>query len=477
MKRIQIFSSMILSFFFIVFIHACRNPLPFPPPPPFLTPTHTFTPTITSSSTTTHTPVATATNTPTTTFTKTTTLTATPTKSSTPTATPTNTLVSTVSNLNFCGGSTFTNGVSYSVTLCQAICNDSGSAYAPLTVFADILFTNSGGVSFMGWGYNGVFPFTGSGESGPMVGGNEMIFPSLAAGACVTVQEVYANGNVPGYYCQTSLTDIQVFTAGVSLYSSPATIQIPCVTLTPTSTPTLPALDVPEGASVTIGPGTFYYSSAQISGTVYYVQAVTLVVLGNFTMGSGSNMVSDWESADTETLGSPALSTSAAGAGHAGQGGKDGLGNLGGPTYDSPFAGPGHPGSPGAPRNCVSGAVGGSSLAIEVTTGTATLNGTISSEGNGSGFCGPTSPGGAGSGGSIFIIADTVTGSGALQADGGQGYSDSSGVDNAGGGGGGYIVLSYHTANTFTGTNSELGGTAVSPAQAGGAGVFNLTTY
>jgi hypothetical protein len=119
-------------------------------------------------------------------------------------------------------------------------------------------------------------------------------------------------------------------------------------------------------------------------------------------------------------------------------------------------------------------------LAIEVT-GTATLNGTISSEGAGSGSCGggPSAPPtGPGSGGAIFIKADTITGSGTLEADGGAGAVDNSGGgDNAGGGGGGYIVLDSHTANSFNGTTSVLGGTAVSPAQAGQPGVFNQITY
>jgi hypothetical protein len=85
---------------------------------------------------------------------------------------------------------------------------------------------------------------------------------------------------------------------------------------------------------------------------------------------------------------------------------------------------------------------------------------------------------GAGSGGTVFIQADDIEGSGSLLADGGAGGINATDPTyNAGGGGGGIIVLSHHTADNFAGTASVNGGGATSPAAPGSAGVFNQTSY
>jgi hypothetical protein len=116
---------------------------------------------------------------------------------------------------------------------------------------------------------------------------------------------------------------------------------------------------------------------------------------------------------------------------------------------------------------------------VNAPSGSATLNGVIIMDGTSASQCGGdlAMSEGAGSGGSIYIQASSIVGSGSLAADGGAGYAPGVSANNSGGGGGGIIVLSTHTANNFTGTASVQGGTAVSPATAGQVGAYNQTTY
>ena len=83
--------------------------------------------------------------------------------------------------------------------------------------------------------------------------------------------------------------------------------------------------------------------------------------------------------------------------------------------------------------------------------------------------------GGGGSGGSVYIRTGTLTGSGTIRANGGNGgtgnYADS------GGGSGGRIAIHY-TADEFSGTVEAKGGTdnyEGTPGQAGTVGFFDVS--
>ena len=104
------------------------------------------------------------------------------------------------------------------------------------------------------------------------------------------------------------------------------------------------------------------------------------------------------------------------------------------------------------------------------------VNGTLEIEGaiSANGIAGTNRPSGVnnlgsggGSGGSLWLSAAALTGTGKITADGGNGYT------NSGGGAGGRIAV-YFNSNAFTGTFSAHGGPGV--GLAGGAGTIYLQT-
>ncbi|MBW2172398.1 MAG: hypothetical protein JRF69_10575, partial [Deltaproteobacteria bacterium] len=131
--------------------------------------------------------------------------------------------------------------------------------------------------------------------------------------------------------------------------------------------------------------------------------------------------------------------------GGGGYGGRGGAGNSGviGLTYGS-LSQPTALGSGG--RYYSVGGSGGGALKF-VVTGTVTVDGTISVNGQDSTQC---CDNGGGSGGSLWIIANSLAGSGFIAADGGQGAA------KGGAGGGGRIALEW-TSRTFDGVISAKG--------------------
>ncbi len=266
--------------------------------------------------------------------------------------------------------------------------------------------------------------------------------------------------------------------AATSTYTATMTLT-QTMTTTPTNTATVTPSATPGGWDITswvsIGGGTFSYSYIHIAaGGTLAGGSVTLNVSNYFVMDSGSTLTAG---STNGTTGTPANLTSSAGAGHGGTGGQDGLGNAGGAAYDNTMA-PSYGGSPGGSGTCpIGGRPGGGMILIQAPNGSATFNGLVSANGGDSINCSGGLPG-SGSGGSIYIMANDIEGSGYLQANGGSGIADTSArADNSGGGGGGIIVLSSHSVNNFSGTYSVQGGTAVSPAQPGQPGSFNQATY
>ncbi|HOD80210.1 MAG TPA: right-handed parallel beta-helix repeat-containing protein, partial [Phycisphaerae bacterium] len=145
------------------------------------------------------------------------------------------------------------------------------------------------------------------------------------------------------------------------------------------------------------------------------------------------------------------------GGGYGGGGsyGGAGSGSAAGPTYGSNTF-PVDLGSGGGRGNSISWSYGGGAIRLDVT-GTMTLDGEVSADAQ---TGGPYADGA--SGGSIFVTAATLVGSGRFTADGKSGYSSAHG-------GGGRIAVYYNTDGGFTGFST-------STASAGGTGAGHGTT-
>ena len=150
--------------------------------------------------------------------------------------------------------------------------------------------------------------------------------------------------------------------------------------------------------------------------------------------------------------GSPA---DGSGAGYGGIGGMSSSNAMGGTTYGS-FTQPTDLGSGGGTSYAGIGGAGGGAVQISAG-GTFIVNGTISADGAN----GTNSRSGGGSGGSIWITAQLVSGSGAISAQGGAGEPT-----HGGGGGGGRIAI-QSDVNSFAGSLAANGGAG---AMTGGAG-------
>ncbi|MCX7019199.1 MAG: hypothetical protein NTY46_09490 [Candidatus Sumerlaeota bacterium] len=153
-----------------------------------------------------------------------------------------------------------------------------------------------------------------------------------------------------------------------------------------------------------------------------------------------------------------------AGAGYGGKGG-NGHGNTppGGPVYGSDFA-PVDLGS-GGKSGEAGGGSGGGAVRLDVP-GTLSLDGMITAAGA-AGNPAFTADGG-GSGGSIYLTAGVLAGSGILSVNGGNGAYGSFSY-HGGGGGGGRIACHYTDATGFTGFPlwTAAGGKIVWPAEDG----------
>ncbi len=192
---------------------------------------------------------------------------------------------------------------------------------------------------------------------------------------------------------------------------------------------------------------------------------LTLGVSGNIDVQSGGAISANNRGyADHYGTGTPASDTNdfGPGAGYGGEGGQAHSSYQGGSIYGSVSA-PTNLGSGG--KGTTSSGHGGGAIQITASSGTITVNGTISANGQS-----PTSvKAGGGSGGSVYLTCTTLAGGGTISANGGSGYASSS----AGGGGGGRVAL-YYTTKTFNGTLSSYGGNdgTSSSAVAGGCGTI-----
>ena len=185
-------------------------------------------------------------------------------------------------------------------------------------------------------------------------------------------------------------------------------------------------------------------------------EATSVTVGGNVAIEAGGAI--DLNGRGYGTQSGPGAGTNngyqGSGAGHGGLGGVAFQVNGYGNTYDS-ITEPVMLGSGGGKS---SGGAGGGAIAL-TTTGTLTLDGTISANGANA----PASDGaGGGSGGSVLLSCGVLTGSGAITANGGA-----TGYYLGGGGAGGRIAV-YYDSNTFMGAMTAYGGSGY--AHSGGAG-------
>lgn len=164
------------------------------------------------------------------------------------------------------------------------------------------------------------------------------------------------------------------------------------------------------------------------------------------------------------------LETEGGGGSHGGSGGRGGTGATpGGACYGDIYAprlfgsgGGNATASAGAPPTPGTGGRGGGMFELTVA-GDLNVDGQVLANGGNGAL--PYYRAGGGAGGSILIECGTLSGFGAIRANGGAG-ANSGGNGHAGGGGGGRIAV-YFDESTFTGQLEAIGGTGW---QRGGAG-------
>lgn len=225
--------------------------------------------------------------------------------------------------------------------------------------------------------------------------------------------------------------------------------------------------------------GVFYFNNLTVSNnsTVtiggYYTndsdgRGVTINLDGTLTVNSGSTITASSQGFGAgygPGKGTGGSSTSGSGGSYGGLGGQSYNSNLAPAVYGASEANyPYRLGSSGGAGDQVTGPSGGGAITLRVL-GNIVNNGTISADG----AVAKASPipgwyTGGGSGGSIFLVCNALSGSGTITAKGGNG----SGTDyGSGGGGGGRISVVYSESQSLAlGNFSAAGGT-------GGGGVSN----
>jgi hypothetical protein len=186
---------------------------------------------------------------------------------------------------------------------------------------------------------------------------------------------------------------------------------------------------------------------------------LNLTVLGNALVSPGAAITVDGTGDNAGAFpggGAVDFFGDGSGAGYGGAGGASLFGAPGGASYGSSNQ-PTSFGSPGGASPMLAGfSEGGGVIRLNVS-GSLTVGGSISANGD-DGFIDGS---GGGSGGSIWITAESFSGFGAVTANGGVGESS-----EGGGGGGGRIAI-YANTNLFSGNILASGGDGASPGQDG----------
>ncbi|HOX55407.1 MAG TPA: hypothetical protein P5205_01285 [Candidatus Paceibacterota bacterium] len=270
----------------------------------------------------------------------------------------------------------------------------------------------------------------------------------------------YARGGAGTIYTRAysqAVGQVLVHNAGVAGTNTPlATAEAADLTIQGEAVVSLPS-------SQTVG-NLFVDSNARIS---WSTPGPSLMVTGDATIQTGGAITADGAGFACNTgPGAGKYYTSYGFAG--GGGGHGGFGAAGGNPMaygGSPYGSLISPGTPGSGGACYpqlrSGSAGGGAIRLSVS-GILLLNGRISADGQG----GLVDGSGGGSGGSIWLTAGTLAGSGTISANGGMG--NGIGFVGGGGGGGGRIAIEHGMA-LFFGVVTARGG---SGSAAGGAGTI-----
>lgn len=238
----------------------------------------------------------------------------------------------------------------------------------------------------------------------------------------------------------------------------------------------------PDGSSNT--DGIYYFNNLQVTNNStltlggYYTndtdgRGVTLNLDGNLTIDSGSYISANGQGyAARHGQGAGYGSNNEAGSGgtHGGTGGISADNGVNPNTYGNELA-PYYLGSGSGIEN---NGVAGGGAAIIRCLGNAIVNGALSANGaDGVVYLSSWASGG-GSGGSIFLSADNISGSGTIGASGGAGGGAALG--GGGGGGGGRVAVVYYSSNSFPEGNIIASGGAgsVSPDRNGSDGTVNI---
>jgi hypothetical protein len=209
---------------------------------------------------------------------------------------------------------------------------------------------------------------------------------------------------------------------------------------------------IPDGGTVHVT-----YNALRVlgaSGLNLTVAGDVLVEVGGAIAVSGLGYNGGFGPGHGRSAGNP---PSGGGGGYGGSGGLSASNGVGGSAYGLLLQ-PADKGSEGGSGPLGLGGSGGGAVQLSVG-GLLRVNGSISANGASA----TNDRAGGGSGGGIWLSAQTFAGSGTLSADGGDGEPP------AGGGGGGGRIAIYYQTNTFTGALSARGGRG---AQNGGAGTI-----
>ncbi|MFL5812378.1 MAG: beta strand repeat-containing protein [Bdellovibrionia bacterium] len=287
------------------------------------------------------------------------------------------------------------------------------------------------------------------------------------AGTMSTVATFSAGGYIAIYYSSGSTFSGTISTAYL-FYENSTTGDLSCpfnTTVMFDPNDALPGYAAAI-ASLTVTNGCRYGFKYQATG------ASASLTVPTMTINSGSYFSADGR-------GYPAASGPGAGANYLYSGGGGAHGGVGTNGYNATAGGtttydsglqPTLLGSGGgsATSSGSAGGAGGGAIKL-IVSGTLTVNGALSANGNDTTITSSAS-GGGGAGGSLWLQVGTLAGTGSITAKGGTAPSTST---QGGGGGGGRIAIYYSSANSFTGTVSAAGGSGYA-SSTGGAGTYFL---
>lgn len=215
--------------------------------------------------------------------------------------------------------------------------------------------------------------------------------------------------------------------------------------------------------NATLYPQSTYTDNNDGAGIKFYLS-------GDLTVNSGSsiNGVGTGYTYDSGPGVGTGTTLKGGGGGHGGAGG-DGDVHAGGPSYGLTML----PVTLGSGGYSPGGGSGGGAVYIDCG-GDITLNGNIDVSGN-DGFASGSARGGGGSGGSVFIRSDTITGSASILSEGGNG------LQYSGGGAGGRIAIYSDTTSFPPSQISAAGGSAggsggSKPGQTGTIFIYDIGT-